>query len=208
MKFDYKNISDLIISWGRKDAQLYEALKRVNGFCVELNKFLNDPHFDTLKLGTAIFDKDRNQLSQASAMTQMCRIYHDADQFVFDSAVAALEFNTTKYDTDGMHEVVLYSRITFQTPGYYNVGGCVVFESIGASIVKTFIKLNGATVIVAQMGSDPSRAEVQTEVNLSTTYYFKQHDYITLEVYHLVLGGINVLAIEDYSPHLWAHRLS
>jgi len=206
MIFNYRNIHDLIISWARKDPQLHEALKRINASLIDVNKFLNEPNFEKIHIGSAIFNSDRNALSQASAMTQACRVYKSAVQSIPDSTNTAIQFNTVRYDTDGMFDSVTNTRITFKAAGKYSIGGCIEFAAIGPGATLKFVQilLNGTTIL-AKNNIDNAGTFAST---LSTEYIFAQNDYIELIVWQNSGAALNLNASLNYSPEFWAHRLS
>jgi len=211
MIFNFRNIHDLVIGWLVKDPQLHEALKRVNKTLIDVSKFLNAPDFPVLKVGKIIFNSDRNQLNQSSAMTQSCRITHSISQAIVSGIDTPLVFDTDIFDTDDMHDTVVNNtRIIIKTAGLYITGMNAHFsvEGIGgpSSFRELFIIINNTDRIVLDI--IPPSEPHGTIFSISTIYQFSQGDYIEAWARQDTGTSLDILKTDKYSPIFWAHRLS
>ena len=207
MKFNFRNIHDLIVKLAAQDSQLYEALKRLNNFSLDVSSFLNDPKFDKITIGQTFYSGDRNQLFQESARTSTCRVYHSIIQSILDNTATALAFDSTVFDTDGMHDTITNnSRITIQSPGYYLIGANIVFAVSSVGFRDLRIRLNGSINIANTKVVPPSTAA--TQMNINTLFKLNQGDYLEVQVQQNSGAALDMLRIASTSPEFWAHRLS
>lgn len=210
MIFNYRNIHDLIIGWAVKDPSLHEGLKRINTFLVDLSKFLNDPEFEKIRIGKATFISDRNQLSQASAMTQFCRVFNIANTTLTDSTPTLMLFQAETYDTDGMFSSLQPTKILFPTPGIYEVGAYITIEPVPSAVLagcSIEILLNGTTVIGRTMIPHSSSRVYQITLHTCTIYSFSRNDYVECRVTQ-ANDAVEDFSISAEVTGFWAHRLS
>jgi len=136
------------------------------------------------------------------------RAYHDAAQVIPNTTHTALAFNSERYDTDTIHDLVTNnSRLTCKTAGKYLIGGCISFENIDDTrISELYIRFNGATIIAHAFRAVGATANVGQLV--SCIYDLAVNDYVELVAYHSAGADRNLLAAANFSPEFWMTRLN
>lgn len=119
------------------------------------------------------------------------RVYHDADQSVSDSTMTALAFNSERFDTDSMHDVSTNnSRLTANTPGYYQITACVRWEANANGLRLIRIRLNGTTDLAGVHEINLS-ADILDQV-VTTLWYMEEGDYVECTAYQTSGAPLNV----------------
>ena len=127
------------------------------------------------------------------------RAYHDANQSIDNTTATTLAFNSERFDTDTIHDLVTNnSRLTCNKAGIYLISANVQWASGAGSIRILTIVLNGTTLIAAA-SNFVSGAAVVTQ-SVSTVYSLSATDYIEVQGYQDSGGALNVLATGNYSP--------
>lgn len=137
-----------------------------------------------------------------------CRVYHNANQNVNDSASTALAFNSERWDTDSMHDTATNnSRITINTAGLYVVTGSVEITQ-ATDYVRWFLELkaNGATTIAVHADPDPGTPNLSRQLTISTIWKFTAGNYIELLVFQDNTANVAraVNSVAAYSPEFSA----
>ena len=125
------------------------------------------------------------------------RVYHNAVQSVNNGAWTAVVFNSERYDTDGIHSVVLNTgRLTCQTAGTYNITGHCRWASnlVGDRGIR--VRLDGATIIA---GYDVNATGVSQE-SIDTIYKLAAGQYAELLVYQASGAPLNLSVSGNDSP--------
>lgn len=142
-----------------------------------------------------------------------CRVYHSANQSVSSgAALAALAFDSERFDTDGMHDTATNnSRITIQTAGVYAVAVGISWSGTSSGPYVTTIRLNATTDIAYQYTvytSSPAPGAGLRYVLTAPPYKFAAADYVEVFVAQTTGGSLNVLATGNYSAEFAAAWLS
>lgn len=138
-----------------------------------------------------------------------CRVRNSANiSHTTSGSYQALTFNSERVDVGAMHDTSSNtSRLTVPTGGggFYEIGGCIEFESSATGRRGVQIRLNGATVIgrieVSAFANDQA-------VSVSTSYQLSAGDYVELMGLQSSGGALNMLATSAYSPEFYAHWIS
>ena len=142
----------------------------------------------------------------AALLGKGARVYHDAAQSIPNSTTAYLAFNSERWDTDAIHDIVTNnSRLTCKTAGRYLIITQVewAYNSTGERQIK--IMLNGATVI----GHASQQAPVSycLRLALATIYNLAVNDYVETQVYQSSGSSLNVSSSGQYSPEFTMQRI-
>lgn len=136
-----------------------------------------------------------------------CRVYSSVNQNILTATDVALTFNQERFDTDTMHSNVTdNSRITFTTGGVYVMTFCMTWEANATGDRKIRIRLNGATIIVADEKSSDQNDDFDHTV--STIYKVAAGDYI--EAYVAQNSGVTLQSIANgnYAPEMAVARVA
>jgi hypothetical protein len=130
------------------------------------------------------------------------RVYHNAAQSVANATLAALAFNSERFDTDTIHDnATNNSRLTCKTAGLYLITGSLAFNTAATGNVRAAqIRINGATDIAAQYIPPIGGGALATIISVATLYVMAVNDYAQLMVYQDSGGALNVNAAGNYSP--------
>jgi hypothetical protein len=136
----------------------------------------------------------------AHAAMPAARVYNGAAQSITTATPTALAFNSERFDTDTIHDVVTNnSRLTCKTAGIYSIFGSVRFATNAIGRRELFIKLNGTTIIATQIIQAVTDVNI-TGLNISTLYSLSVNNYVELFVQQTSGGDLNVDTISAYSP--------
>jgi len=133
-----------------------------------------------------------------------CRVYHDANQSIPSVTDTVLAFNSERWDTDSMHDLVTNnSRITIKTAGKYAIFAHIEFAANDAGYRQMHFLLNGATYIAfneqpTSGSGDPAR------LTLATLWDFAVDDFVQVRVRHNIGANLNVNSGSAYSPEFAA----
>lgn len=129
------------------------------------------------------------------------RAYHNATQTPTVATWTTLAFNSERFDTNGMHDLVTNnSRLTVPAggAGLYMVGACVQFVAGTAGALGLRLLLNGTTVITEFENISAGAAAIAA----CTLYALAVGDYLEAQVYDSVAATVPAGA--NYSPEFWA----
>jgi hypothetical protein len=154
------------------------------------------------------FIADKNGLYQASAMTQGARAWRSTAKSIATATLVFVDFDTDIFDTDDMHDVVTNNtRLTFNTAGIYIVGCHGQFEGNVTGVRQTAIRKNGTTYLISDARATAPAANT-CSVGAATVAKFDSGDYIEMLAYQESGVALNLNSNSDYTPILFAHRLS
>jgi len=140
----------------------------------------------------------------AGGYTEGARVYNDADILIGNAAVTTLTFNSERWDTDGIHSVLLNTdRLTCQTAGTYSIMGNVRWDIDVVGIRQVDIFLNGIARIAWLLQLASGRDAMQ----LSTIYDLSVADFVVLRVYQNSGGNLNVDSFAQASPEFMMQRI-
>jgi hypothetical protein len=145
---------------------------------------------------------------QAADLAQLkwARVYHNAAQSLTSGVVAALAFNSERFDTDAIHDTVTNnSRLTCKTAGVYVATVCASFAANATGQRALGIRLNGATELA--WSEVPATAAEHTTLVTSTIYVLAVNDYLEALGYQTSGGALNVESIANYTPEFTMARL-
>lgn len=137
---------------------------------------------------------------------ECCRAYHSADQFTVTGVWKALDFNSERWDTDNMHDLVVNNwRITCQTAGKYIVSVRVRWEQNAVGNRQLVLYINNA--VVAGRSIVEAINGLATDDGLTSTCDLGVGDYVNVNVWQDSGGGLNILSKLAYSPEFMAQRV-
>lgn len=134
------------------------------------------------------------------------RVYSLIDQAIPSEEDTPLIFDTKLFDSDDMwgapHSLGV---LWINTPGLYLISATASFEADangyrGLGLWKTG-EVEIATVKVRAVATG------WTSLTVTTIYWLAVDDYVEVHAFHDVGGGLDVLRIHGYSPHLMVSRL-
>lgn len=138
------------------------------------------------------------------------RVYHNIGQTIPNATGATLTplvFNTERYDSDTMHDMVANTgRITCKTTGFYALGIHLQWAVNSTGTRQVVLRLNGTTVIAADRQNAIAVDDVQQ--SLVTHYKLAVNDYIEVLVRQTSGTGLDVVNVNAYSPEFFATFLS
>jgi hypothetical protein len=135
------------------------------------------------------------------------RVYNSSNISVSDSSLTALTFDSERFDTDDMHDLVTNTgRLTFTTAGKYLVKGQVEWSGDSNGRRELTIRLNGATILAQTTIAPAGTADMGQEV--STIYDFAATDYVELLAYQDSGGSRSAKSSANYSPEFMAMKLA
>lgn len=133
-----------------------------------------------------------------------CRVYNNAAISTTSGTPQALTFNTERFDTDAMHDIVTNTgRITINTPGQYHLYAAIDFAANATGYRQAYIRLNGTTPIAAQAFATAGIAN-GTQLTPSTVYRCIVGDYFEVVVSQNSTTTLNVTLGSNYSPEFGA----
>jgi hypothetical protein len=143
------------------------------------------------------------------------RLYRDTTETIPNDVDTPVTWSEAVLDTDNMWTAGAPTRITFQRPGIYAIGGCYGWPGGGTTDARriTSIERNG---VVAGSGGHLARTEnryiaagtpIMTQTVVSI-FNFAAGDYITLNVYQGGTSGLGSTFAVNLYPVFWAHWLT
>ena len=135
------------------------------------------------------------------------RVYHDTAQSISPNTPTALAFNSTRWDTDNIHDPVTNnSRLTCKTAGKYLIAATAGFDiEITTGIRSIAIRLNGTTNII--LVSWNRNQNGPTWMDCATIWDMGVGDYVEVVVEQGSSGSLNILAIASHTPEFMTHRI-
>jgi hypothetical protein len=159
--------------------------------------------------GQAIKTDGAGNLSfgDVSSSASAARVYNTVNISIPHNTMTALTFNSERYDTDTMHDLVTNpGRLTCKTAGKYEIGAGMVLGASGTGRRYAELRLNGTTVIdIFQI--PVNSASAGTILKLNTQYDLAVNDYVEVRVLQDSGGALNVEASGNYSPEFWMARV-
>lgn len=138
--------------------------------------------------------------------TAGARVYHTADQNVPNDTHTILAFNSEAYDTDTIHDNVIFnSRLTCKTAGKYLIVANVLWHSEASGMRYLRFNLNGVTYIAVLIDS-PIVASYFVQ-SFSTIFELAVNDYVELDVYQDSGVLLSVIAYYNASPRFMMQRI-
>lgn len=129
------------------------------------------------------------------------RAYHNANQSIPNGVVTSLAFNSERFDTDNIHDLITNnSRLTCRTAGkYLIVGNCAFeFNSTGARLVE--ITKNGSLYLVQVSSNAVTTAGWGTNFSASVIEDMNVNDYVELQVLQTSGVAVNILSMANFTP--------
>lgn len=131
-----------------------------------------------------------------------CRAYKSALQTLTTATATAINFDSTRFDNDGIHDnVTNNTRLTCKTSGIYLIVGNISYAPNGTGLRQTTIQLNGGTPIGVQM-DNLGTAFGATQMCVTAIYRLFTTDYVELIAYQESGGNLDVQASAPRSPEL------
>lgn len=161
---------------------------------------VTDGDWNTLRRNTDATSRRLNPI------LPQARVFNDANISVANNTVAALTFNSERYDSGDLHSTsVNTGRLTAPITGLYAVGACVSFASNATGIREVELRVNGTTVIA--IDDRPANTGAVTVISIDTQYRLAATDYVEVLAFQNSGGALNVLVSASYSPEFWMTRL-
>jgi len=134
-----------------------------------------------------------------------CRVYHNAAQSIPNGVGTALAFNSERFDTDTMHDLVTNnSRITCKTAGIYLMSASIEYAESAVGIRAVYFILNGGTAI----GHITQNASSNMRQSASTIYSLSVNNYLECFVYQNSGGVLDINSSGNYSPEFSVVRIA
>lgn len=134
------------------------------------------------------------------------RVYNNADLTgIVTATETALAMNSERFDSDALHDTVTNNtRLTAPIAGRYHIGGNIQWDGNTAGIRYFYIRVNGTTVIGRTVQAPHASGLVQT---VSADYQLAAADYVELVAYQDSGTNRSILAIGNWTPEFWMHRI-
>ncbi|MHB8085404.1 MAG: hypothetical protein ACYDHZ_06240 [Dehalococcoidia bacterium] len=144
-----------------------------------------------------------------SGSDKSARVYHNADQTIANNTLAALAFNSERWDTDNIHDnVTNNSRLTCKTAGKYLIVGNANFAANATGRRGIMIRVNGTDYIAIQQFMAVSDSGASTGASISIVYSLAVNDYVELVVKHLAGADLVVTYTALYSPEFMMIKIA
>ncbi len=130
------------------------------------------------------------------------RVFNDATQSIPRATPTVLTFNQERYDTDGIHSVLVNtSRLTSQTAGKYAIDSTARWSGNPTNSVARIL-LNGATgIAMEQIVGHVISFEV------STIYELVVGDYVELQLEQFSPGALVIQVVGNESPEFMMQKI-
>lgn len=128
-----------------------------------------------------------------------CHVARETDQVIPNNTGTPIAFDTVRWDTDGMVDLVNHpTRITIQTPGVYLVGGCDFFAAAGSYLTgayRTLVLVKNGDPVNLEMGEQlmPTGSGNAEAEGVAIPWKFAAGDYIELWAYQGSGGNLSLL---------------
>jgi len=139
--------------------------------------------------------------------TEGARAYHSVPQTIPTSTMTDLAFDSERWDTDTIHDLVTNnSRLTCKTAGKYVIMGGVRFamNATGNRVARIYLN---ATTIIAYYFVPNAGAAQRTQFVVSTIYDLAVDDYIELTVFQDSGENLDLEAHSNTSPEFMMQRI-
>ena len=138
--------------------------------------------------------------------TEGARVYNSANISVPNENQTALTFDSERYDTDTIHDLVTNTGyLTCVTAGKYIISGSLRYATNSNGQRQTSIRLNGTTYIAANKSDACSSG--RTSVSVNTIYILAVDDYVELMALQNRGGALNVEVVGNFSPEFSIQRI-
>ena len=128
------------------------------------------------------------------------RVYHNAHQAITNATDTILAFNSERWDTDIIHDLVTNnSRLTVVTAGKYVITFSAVWADNSTGLRQLRILLNGTTQL-ATVRSLVNSNNLNGYNSVTTIYNLATNDYIEAQVHQNSGVTIDLLTISNSSP--------
>ncbi len=142
----------------------------------------------------------------AGGYTEGVRVYHDAAQSINHDATTTLSFNSERYDTDGIHDLITNNeRLTCRTAGKYLIVFNFRFATNANGIRWAYITHNTAGALAA-IELEPTGA-FQFFAIVTTIYPLAVNEYVTVQVGQDSGVALNIEVSSKYSPEFMMQRI-
>ncbi len=140
------------------------------------------------------------------AYTAGAKVHREAVQTIPASNNTIVLFTHEDYDTDAIHDTGANTgRLTCRTAGKYLIIASYHWRGEATSYRIGSLYLNGTTTI-HQTIKNSEDLDMRT-FNLSFIQAMIIGDYVELQVYHEVVGGLDILWAADYTPFFMMQRI-
>jgi hypothetical protein len=130
----------------------------------------------------------------------LCVLRRDTDLSIGTSTFVAVTWQTVDVDNDGMFDAGTPTRITAQTPGWYQLTGAVAFAASAAGLRTAQYKRNGVDLFRC-INALAVGASFFTELPFTGVVRLEADDYVEAIVWHNVGSALNLTAV-DKTPRL------
>lgn len=130
------------------------------------------------------------------------RIYNNANQSIANTGTVGLIYNSNRH----LKNVVrLGSTLVIKEAGFYVIGChcCFATDNTGT---KRVLRIKNNSTYIALDDNNPLTG-IQTILNVTTGYYLKKDDIISVDVSHDASGSLNVLCLGDWTSELWVAKV-
>lgn len=134
------------------------------------------------------------------------RVYHSASQVIPHIAMTTLAFNSERWDTDTIHDLVINnSRLTCKTAGKYLISASVEWAPNAVGYRQLVLFLNGGINIA--MVNPNANAIATTRITISTVYNLAINDYVEVLAYQTSGGNLNINPAGNWTPEFMIQRI-
>jgi hypothetical protein len=145
-------------------------------------------------------------LNNSSNYYEGARVYHNAGQATVSGVNLILTYNSERYDTDQIHDLVVNpDRLTCRTAGIYLITTAVRWQNNANGLRHFWAYLNGATR-VCQMTENPAVGDTTYQL-LTTNVELVVGDYLQTGVYQNSGVGLSIDSVAQRSPEFMMQRI-
>lgn len=125
-----------------------------------------------------------------------CRVYNTSNISIVSDSETHIPFDSTRFDTDDMHDTHFLTRIICRTSGIYLITANVTWDNNSTGKYTLFLKVNGEDIIATV-----SQAALNyTDQCITTIYELQNNDYVEVFVSHTAGRAVNLVKVSNYSP--------
>ncbi len=163
--------------------------------------------FDTPKTIGEGLGGDKDQLIMNESGRDKCNIWLDINQTITSATSTVVNFDTTNFDTNKMHNNTEKSKITIKKEGYYLVICQIGFYNPQtAGEFWVYLKKNGTNGLCVA-AKHTTGQQLWAYLSTQTLYYFQVGDYIEAQVYQNTGNNVNLYGQDDSKSFICVYQL-
>lgn len=142
--------------------------------------------------------------SSNTVRTPAARVWHNATQTLLDNTATILNFNSERYDNDGLHSTTANSsRMVASRPGIWHIGASVDISSNGAGFRYIAIVVNSN--VIAWHAMSAATVSISSLLTIATDWNLSTSDTVSVQVSQNSGGSLQTSTAANYGCEFWMH---